>query len=135
MKRKSLIFWIATVMMVAGIYGCSKDHARPVISEFEIGKDNSGIAYQGGELHIEANIEAEGKIDVIILEIHFEGTGEGWEFEYTWTEFKGLKNTTFHKDIDVPAEALTGEYHVDLKVRDQQGHETKVEGELIILES
>jgi hypothetical protein len=134
MKRSSLILWIASAMIVVGMNGCSKDPAKPVISGFELGKDNSMIAKQGGDLHVEAKIEAEGKIDVIIVDIHYEGTGEGWEFEKVYTEFKGLKNTEFHKDIKVPVDAAPGEYHVYFKVRDQQGNEVKVEGEIEIVE-
>jgi len=134
MKSVSLTVWIASAIMLVGIYGCSKDPARPVINDFEIGKDNSGVAVRGGGLHIEANMEAEGKIDVVIVEIHFEGVGEGWEYEKIYTEFNGLKNGEFHNHIEVPADAALGEYHVDFKVRDQEGQETKVAGDVEILE-
>ncbi len=134
MKKGVLVVWIASLMLVTGFYGCSKDPAKPVITDFEIGKDNIHIVEQGDDLHIEARIEAEGKIDVVIVEIHFEGTGEGWELDKTYTEFKGLKNAHFHKHVDVPADAALGEYHLHFKVRDQEGNEVKVEGEFEVIE-
>jgi hypothetical protein len=34
--------------------------------------------------------------------------------------FSGLKNAEFHKHIDIPADAVTGLYHLHLAVTDQQ---------------
>jgi hypothetical protein len=143
MKRKNIIL---TVLLVAGIISfnaCNKDDepAKPQITLNELGYENSGIGYQGSDLHIEADIVAEGKIDKVTVEIHPEGEHEGkssaiilaeWEFDTVYTEFSGLKNTTFHKHIDIPAEADTGHYHFHFIVTDLEGQQTSVEEEIEI---
>lgn len=141
MKTKNII---TTILVVAGIISfnaCNKDDepAKPQITLNELGLDNSGIGYKGSDLHIEADIVAEGKIDKVTVEIHPEGDHDGkssanilteWEFDTVYTEFSGLKNTTFHKHIDIPAEADTGHYHFHFIVTDLEGQQTTVEEEL-----
>lgn len=115
---------------------------RPVINLTEIGYENSKIGYLGTDLHIEAEIVAEGKIDKVTMEIHPEnghakdgrmtsGVGE-WTVDTAYTEFSGLKNATFHKHVDVPMAADTGKYHFHFAVTDMDGQQTIVEEELEI---
>ncbi len=117
-----------------------------MISDLEIGHDNSQVGYRGSDLHIDAEIVAEGRIDRITIEIHYEGDhhhhhnspkngdhdDHGWEFEHTWTEYNGLLNTRFHKHIDIPVDAETGHYHFHFIVIDMQGKATEVERDLEI---
>ncbi|MGV8138992.1 MAG: DUF4625 domain-containing protein [Mangrovibacterium sp.] len=114
---------------------CDKDDdvAKPVISELELGIGDSHVAYIGADLHIEAEIEAEGRIDMITVEIHQE-EGSSDEIEAGYDEFSGLKNTTFHKHVDIPAETEAGTYHVHITVTDQEGNQTTVEDEITIEE-
>lgn len=119
-----------------------EDVAKPEITLSELGYENSKIGYAGTDLHIEAEIIAEGKIDVVTIEIHPEGEHEKrfavdmhegeWEFDTTYTEFSGLKNTTFHKHIDIPVEAEPTDYHFHFVVTDMEGRQTLVEEELEI---
>jgi hypothetical protein len=132
MKRTN---WVFALILMLFFVGCSKDPAMPKITLVELGENNSGSVFQGAELHIDAEIEAEAGIDVIILEIHYEGSGTGWEYEKEYTEYTGLKNTDFHKHIDVSADATPGDYHFHLKVRDKQGRQTSKEAELVIKQS
>lgn len=126
---------------------CEKDEdvAKPVVSSIEYGSGhdnpNSKTAYQGGDMHIEAEIEAMGKIDYIKVEIHSEGEegheheGDGWEYDSTYTEgFKGLKNATFHKHVEIGSLATPGTYHLHFIVVDMEGNQVTYEGELEILE-
>ncbi|MGD2036213.1 MAG: DUF4625 domain-containing protein, partial [Bacteroidales bacterium] len=83
------------------------------------------------DLHVEAEIVAEAKVDVVIVEIHKEDE-EGWEYDSTFTEFSGLINPAFHKHIDISAEADTGEYHFHFIVTDMEGQQTTVEEDLYI---
>ncbi len=144
MNVKLKLIALSLVSFVFFFSGCTEEDLNPpVITDFEIGIDNSMVAYPGSDLHFDAQIVAEAKIDRIEIGIHPEGehheglkTGssmdevaEGWEFEYTWTEFSGLKNTEFHEHIDVPEDAETGHYHVHLKVIDMEGNLTGAEGE------
>lgn len=148
-KKISSIFTILSLSILIFV-SCSDDDdfPAPVISNFEIGYDNSKIGFRGSDLHIDADIVAEGKIDRIIIEIHHEGDHHGhksgqngghddhaWEFEYTWTEFNGLLNTSFHKHIDIPADAELGDYHLHFKVIDMQGKVTEIEEEFEVKDS
>lgn len=114
---------------------CSKDEetalAKPVINLMEVGLGNSHVAYIGADLHIEAEIEAEGKISVITVEIHQE-EGSSDEITAEYTEFAGLKNTTFHKHVDIPSTTVAGTYHFHLIVTDMEGNQTTVESEISI---
>lgn len=115
---------------------CEKDDdvAKPVINILELGLADSHVAYIGADLHIEAEIEAEGRIDVITVEIHQE-EGSSDEIVATYDEYAGLKNITdFHKHVDIPAETTAGTYHVHITVTDQEGNQTTVEDEIEIEE-
>ncbi len=145
--NKKLFSILAIFTMALFVFvSCSDDDdfPAPVISDMEIGLDNSKVGYRGHDLHIDAKIVAEGRIDRIVLEIHYEGehghkSGQHddheWEFEHTWTEFSGLKNATFHKDIDIPSDAELGDYHFHFKVIDMQGKVTDFETEFEVKES
>ncbi len=145
-KTLTIIFTIATM---AFFTSCEKDDdtAKPVISSIEFGSNeedaDSHSAYQDSDMHIEAEIVAEGKIDYITVEIHSEEDDEsedhdheGWECDSTYTEgFSGLKNATFHKHIEIDADATPGNYHLHFIVVDMLGNQVVYEGELEILEA
>jgi len=137
---KSTMVLAAVVMMTS----CGKTE-EPEIGSFELGYENSKIAYVGTDLHMETEIVAEGTIDVIRVEIHPEGehekkgvssvSDEGeWEVDKTYTKFSGLKNTTFHEHIDIPMDAEVGDYHFHFEVTDMEGYQTVYEEELEIKE-
>jgi len=138
MKNTTILFAVLFAF-TAIISGCKKEPAKPEIRNFELGYDNNKIAFAGDELHIDADIVAEGKIDRIIIEIHPEGHGhkssgqlkhdDDWEVEIVYTKFSGLKNTDFHEHIDVPEHAKAGDYHIHFKVIDMEGNTTSVEDE------
>ncbi|MFW5760340.1 MAG: DUF4625 domain-containing protein [Cyclobacteriaceae bacterium] len=141
------VFLIA-IVFAAGSFctSCEKDdetNPKPVITLSELGYENSKIGYAGTDLHIEAEIVAEGKIDKVTVEIHPEGEHEEksssatlnegeWEVDTTFTEFSGLKNTTFHKHIDIPVNVEVGHYHFHFIVTDMDGQQTTIEEELEI---
>ncbi|MEX0983061.1 MAG: DUF4625 domain-containing protein [Bacteroidales bacterium] len=142
-KMKSTIV-NSTLLIAAAVVmaSCGKTE-KPEIGSFELGYENSKIAYVGADLHMDAEIVAEGRIDVIRIEIHPEGDhakkgvrsalDEGeWEVDTTYTRFSGLKNTTFHDDIEIPADAETGHYHFYFEVTDMEGYQTVIEEELEI---
>ncbi|MFW6222757.1 MAG: DUF4625 domain-containing protein [Bacteroidota bacterium] len=145
MNQRFFKLFIA-LSFVLVINSCTEDDdfPAPVIENMEIGLNNSMVAYRGSDLHLEADIIAEGRIDRIVVEIHPEGEHDhdkksgntvsdhdhGWETEITWDEYKELKNTNFHKHIDVPLEAELGEHHLHFKVIDMQGKETSLEADI-----
>lgn len=131
---KKRIFFIA-IVFATGLFftSCEKEPAAPVITITELGLSDSHVAYIGSDLHIEAEIVAEGKIDKIEVEIHQE-EGSSEEIVAEYDEFSGLKNTTFHKHIDIPAGTTPGTYHVHFSVTDMEGNQTTVEDEIEIEE-
>lgn len=130
-KNKTLIV-LFTIAVMALFSSCEKT-PKPVISGLELGISDSHVAYISADLHIQAEIVAEGRIDMVIVEIHKEdGTGDEIEAEYA--EFAGLKSTTFHEHVDIPAGTAAGEYYFHLTVTDQEGNSTTVEEDISIEE-
>jgi hypothetical protein len=143
MKSKNIFTAILIVAGIISFNSCNKDNdpAKPLITLTELGYDNSKIAYAGDDLHIEAEILAEGRIDNVKIVIHPEGGHEGknnaialfeWEVDTVYTEFNGLKNTEFHKHLEIPADADTGHYHFHFTVTDLNGQQSTVEEEIEI---
>lgn len=132
---KTTLFFLAIGSM-AVLSSCKKDEpapqpAKPTISNLEVGEGNSKEAEPGGELHLDAEIVAEGKIDKIKVDLHPE-TGTGDDIEAEYTEYAGLLNVDFHKDLEIPTTAEHGDYHLDLTVIDQLGQSTSVEADVHI---
>lgn len=145
MKTRNFLIAIA---FAAGLFftSCEKDDEnkpKPVITITELGYENSKIGYAGTDLHIEAEIVAEGKVDKITIEIHPEGEheeehegehehGEEWQVDTTYTKFSGIIDPVFHEHIDIPVDAEPGHYHFHFIVTDMEGHQTTVEEEIEI---
>ncbi|MEZ5084098.1 MAG: DUF4625 domain-containing protein [Bacteroidales bacterium] len=142
------IFLFAIAFTTGLIFtSCEKDDevAKPVITIHELGDGdshgNDHTAKIGGELHMDIDIVAEGKINTIQVLIHPEGEhhekGEldEWEIDTTYTKFAGLKNTTFHEHIEIGATAEVGDYHFDFIVTDMEGNQSSAEAELQIVEN
>ena len=141
------VFLIA-ITFALGLFftSCEKDdetNPKPVVTLSELGYENSKIGYVGSDLHIEAEILAEGKVDIVTIEIHPEGEHEEksasivlhegeWDFDTTYTEFSGIIDPTFHKHVDIPMHADTGHYHFHFIVTDMEGQQTVVQEELKI---
>ncbi|MCK0160885.1 DUF4625 domain-containing protein [Allomuricauda sp. F6463D] len=145
-KPLAIIAFLGVVLQ-----SCSSDDdegadavAAPVISNFEYGEgsDHSTdqVAYKGSDLHLEAEITAEGVVSSITLDIHAHDLelGEGeveWDLEQTFTDASLLViNPTFHEHIDIPSDIPAGEYHITLTVTDELGNSTEIEGHIDILD-
>jgi hypothetical protein len=138
-KFLSLLLILTTAVV---FLSCNKDEDDPALNPptiptFEFGYEDSGEAYLGADLHIEAEIVADAKIDRIQVSIHPEGEHmkslsdeHAWEVDTTYTKFNGLKNTEFHEHFDVPVHADTGHYHFHFQVIDMDGNTKEVEREL-----
>lgn len=134
----SLAMAFACVLSL-GFTSCSDDDddnevAKPKVTLTEVGHGNGKHAHPGHDLHLEADIKAEGLIQRIDVEIHLE---EGGDFEivksYVEGKYIGVKNTEFHEHIDIPENAPEGEYHLHFTVTDMKGKQTKVDSELEIV--
>lgn len=147
MKTFKYIQFLAISLLLV-FAACDSDddsNTRPEISTLELGLDDSRTGYTGSDLHVEAEVIAINKIDYITIEIHQEAEGEdkkaafiisdeseAWVFDSVYTEFNGLKNTTFHKHIDIPTYIETGDYHFHFIVTDLEGNQTTLEEDLTI---
>jgi hypothetical protein len=139
------IFWIMFITSVILVWGCrDEETGKPQIVLTELGHNNSKVAYTGSDLHVDAEIVADGKIDNILIEIHQEGDHSvaksaewtafpAWDFDSVYTEkYSGALNTDFHEDILIPLDADTGMYHIHIRVEDQEGNQESVEDEFRI---
>ena len=117
--------------LVALFISCNKTSA-PSVTFTEIGHENSKVAMRGDDMHLEADIVAEGLIKSIPVELH-----KGYfeiEKEYTSGKYIGVKNTEFHEHIDIPSDAPLGEYHLHFTVTDNNGQQTMAEAHVEIIE-
>jgi hypothetical protein len=144
--KKGIILNMLFLSGVLFFVSCKKDKEipKPEIIHFELGHNNSKTAHIGSNLHIDAEIIAPGRIDRIKVEIHLEEayehsgmasvtSGEVWEFDSVYTEFTGLKNTIFHKDIPIPEHAVEGEYHFHFSVTDMEGNQVYIDEDIEII--
>ena len=134
---KNIILTIAAVAALAFLpVSCKKDNApaKPVVTFTEVGHDNSKHAMRGDDMHLEAEIVAEGLIKRIDVEIHKENGGFEIEKSFTEGKYIGVKNTEFHEHIDIPAEAPLGEYHLHFTVTDQAGQTVTAEEHIEVIE-
>ncbi len=141
LKLNTIIF--LALIVVLGACKKEKNYAKPEIKKLELGAKNNKKAEAGEDLHIEVEIVADAKIDRIRLVIHPEGMHHkkgslkrvAWKVDTVFTDFKGLKNSTFHQHIDVPIDAELGDYHFHFSVIDMEGQVTEVQEELVVIES
>jgi hypothetical protein len=135
------IFFLVVAMAVFS--SCEEDDdvsPIPTISELELGIDDSHVAYinadleMEADLHIEAEVVAEGLFSTIEVEIHAEdGSDNEIDTIYDYSD-QTLKNTTFHEHIEIPYDFPIGDYHFHFTVTDKEGNSTTIEEELSIEE-
>ena len=140
---KIRLLFIAFIAAGTLFFTSCEDIASPEITIHELGDgDTHGDerkATIGGELHMDIEVVADGKIETIQLIIHPEGEHGGgghdeWEIDTTYTKFSGLKNTEFHEHIEIDEHAEPGDYHFDFIVTDQEGNQSSAEAELELVE-
>lgn len=127
-KLKFKHFFILWIIISGNFYiSCSGDDvpgsviASPEIRNLEIGIGNNLIAYAGSDLHIEADLIADGLIQKVEVEIQKE-SGD-LEFYNSYNEFLNQRNALFHKHINIPPNAEPGNYHFKFRLEDKLGNE------------
>ena len=136
MKINTILSLAAAAALLLSATSCNKEEttAKPTVNLTEVGHDNEKVAMRGDDLHLEADILAEGLIKRIDVEIHQEDGTYEIEKSYTEGKYIGVKNVEFHEHIDIPAEAPLGEYHLHFTVTDQKGQTTLVEAHIDVIE-
>ena len=137
LKYMSLLMAIATSLLL-GFTSCGdEDDDTPnklVVSLTEVGHGNSKYAHPGHDLHLEADILAEGIIKKIDIEMHQENGDFKLNKSYTDGKYIGVRNTEFHEHIDIPETAPLGEYHLHFTVTDNYGQQTIAESHIDMVE-
>ena len=136
MKINTILSLAAAAALLLSATSCNKEEttAKPTVNLTEVGHDNEKVAMRGDDLHLEADILAEGLIKRIDVEIHQEDGTYEIEKSYTDGKYVGVKNVEFHEHIDIPAEAPLGEYHLHFTVTDQKGQTTLAEAHIDVIE-
>lgn len=107
--------------------------AKPVAALAEVGEENSKEVIAGKDLHLEGDLEAEGliaRIDVTIATA--DGKTNIVQKSYTDGKYIGVRNTTFHEHLDIPADAAPGAYKVTFVVTDKLGQSTTFTSDLTV---
>ncbi|RXG12180.1 putative protein DUF4625 [Leeuwenhoekiella aestuarii] len=97
---------------------------EPTISDVEVGLNNNEIGVIGRDFHLNAELIAGDKIDLVKVSITpkiGEAYTSDWSFEITFDEFKGAKNATVHKHFDIPEDAPEGVFDFIITVTDENG--------------
>lgn len=134
--RMCLMMALVSVMAIS-LNSCDKDQetvAKPKITLTEVGHDNSRNAHPGHDMHLEADVVAEGLIRSINVEIHQENGSFEIEKSYTEGKYIGVRNIEFHEHIDIPADAPLGEYHLHFTVTDREGQQSMAETHINMIE-
>ncbi|MDD4636293.1 MAG: DUF4625 domain-containing protein [Bacteroidales bacterium] len=137
MNTKTIAVVLAASCMVL-FSSCDKDEeviSKPVINGVELGTSNSHIGIIGSDLHVEAEVTAKAKINKIEVLIHQEDNDNAWTFDRIYTEFRGLKNTTFHKHIDIPLTVADETYCFHFIVTDESGQQSSIEIEDLTIQT
>ena len=133
--KTNIIRFLAIITLAVAFASCQKKHSAPTIILTEVGHENSKKAEQGDDMHLEADILAEGLIKSIYVGIHQESGSYEIGMSYTTGKYIGVKNTEFHEHIDIPADAPLGDYHLHLTVMDYEGQTATVEAHVEVIEN
>lgn len=130
-----ILTWIGLMSWTAMSCDKSKDPLLPRITHLELGSGDNGIGTVGGDLHLEIDIEAGDRIDLVTIRI-VQRTGEtythGWNYEIVWDEYRGSRNAHIHEHFDIPEDAAPGMYDFVVAVSDQNGTSTEVRRDFTI---
>lgn len=136
-KKKSILL-IAFILSMAA--ACKKDELRPqkpIADKVEIGTDNNKRGFIGMDFHFNAVVTAGDKIENVQVQIkqkNGETYSSDWEFNLSWPEFKGLKNSTVHKHFSIPGNAPKGNYKFIFTVTDDNGEKLEISSDFIIMD-
>ena len=137
MKTLKLLGILAIACVITfGLNSCSDEPSggKPNVTLIEVGHDNSRHAHPGHDLHIEAEIIAKGIINNVRVEIRQQGGNESIVKEFTSGQYIGVKNTTFHEHIDIPASTPLGKYTLSLSATDKNGDRATAECDITMEE-
>ena len=132
---------IAGFLIAATALGSCKKEERenvrrkPTATNLELGINNSKKGIIGEDFHLNADIVAGDRIDivkVIISQKPAERLTSTWKHQIIWENYKGAKNTNVHKHFDIPADASAGKYDFYFIVTDENGTQLEIKEDFLI---
>lgn len=150
MNKKLKLFAVLLGLAVV-VYSCDKEEEKdtstpPEIYEFTAGTHDHSCdtVSLGGEIIVDFKARSmnDGRLEAYHIEIHDHPASGDPADEYLIIDelfdnditFNGTKNATVHKHIAVPADAPTGEYHVEVIVFDEYGNTTDADTHVYVIE-
>jgi hypothetical protein len=125
---------LAAIASFAALTSCGKegDTTKPEIDLHEPLEEEAFAL--GATLHLDMDLSDNEALDEYKVEIHLASghthTRAGEEppliFTATWDDAAGLKNKSVHRDIPLPTDAETGDYHLMVYCTDIAGNENHV---------
>lgn len=144
MKKYILPLLSVTLFFSVSLTSCKKDevdNTAPVIASVSEPLENDTL-FSGNELHVDATISDDVELSQLKIDIHSaEGHTHGkiaasgyWE-KIVIVNLTG-KSQSIHQDIDIPADAAAGKYHVILTAVDKAGNSSEItERDIVIRNS
>lgn len=146
MKTISYLSLVSVIMLSTLFVSCSDDDkqgdtTKPVINL--IAPAEGTVLKAGSHIHFDMTLEDDVMLKSYKVEIHnnFDGhehtkaeTGETTPFSYnnSW-DVSGQKNATIHHhDVEIPADATHGNYHLMVYCTDAAGNESYVARNIVI---
>lgn len=122
------------LLIFLGMFSSCSEDSEPVlpipsIENVEVGLNNNEIGVIGRDFHLNADVIAGEKIDLVrvsILPLSGEQYASPWQFELVWEQYKGTKNSNIHKHFTIPETAVEGKYQFIILITDENGTELEV---------
>lgn len=133
-----LLFTVIFLVAVS-IISCTREKdtlLSPSASNLEIGTGNNKRGVIGKDFHLNADVLAGSKIELVKVVISQKSTEtytSKWSYQIEWDIYKGAKNTNVHKHFDIPADAVKGLYDFTFIVKDQNGTQLQIREDFTIL--
>lgn len=133
--KSIMLFGLGLAGLVALSCETSQDPIPPRITHLEIGSGDSGAVAAGSDLHVDIEIEAGERIDLVEIRIEQrpgETYSHAWDEQIVYDGHRGARNAHIHEHIDIPNGAAVGAYDFVVSVSDQNGTRAETRRDLTI---
>lgn len=135
MKRNILRNTVIVAFALMAMTACGNDPAAPVVTLNEVEHENSHSVVAGDDLHLEANIVAEGIVKSITLHVSDDKHASFvMDTAFVDSKYIGVRNVELHEHIDIPAMCVAGRYSLMLSVADREGQVTEAGDSFMVVE-
>ena len=139
---KNRVYYLLIALLSTFLISSCEDVTEPIlpaptIENVEIGSGNNHIGVIGRDFHLNADIVAGHKIDLVTVKIEQiagESYTSDWGFELIWEQYKGAKNTNVHQHFNIPQDAVEGKYEIVIIITDENGTTLQEKTEIKIVD-